>query len=604
MSKRFTESEVLAMTRNKKEEKALKLRLQKLTEQKGEYCDNSLKERKQLVSLCKDGQRTSGYSPVPSSTCFTHDVSVPTLQEMRRFTRPWAMTPLTTTFNINYQNTSPMSSTSSLRRAKSSRERRTNTATSLMSSRISRNSSMVLKSFDTESSFENTGRSRFGLDGDVTVMAGSARKENRGANMMDLGTNSQIKEENIPEMGKEIGRTREYEMKDDALTSNDQNNNQPLENKGIGRLTNGHPISDPNSNTLTDSMEYNDVRSKADYVITNSEETAVNIYLDEALRIEKPNNVAKVKFRVEQQNQESESKTEKLSTNDEKVENLPSQIWSRQKGNRFALTEEEIEELSEAFKKPKIFPKLSMYNTRPLNFHSVEKGNKIHENNRRSTHLVRESSQPNVPRNESSTDEYQTLPPRLNHQSTQADDTDNVEMANQRQSINQRPLTSIGESTMDRNVTQNNIFSHKPEASDAQVRPHTVTGVEAYTDRELDFSSDSEGEEVIFHKGRKIRNYVKPQHRYKNDPFHFRRREKLIRKLATETEVYLDEQRKKLYNVEITFSKASRQRLLKQLVDENSSRENKAKIDTKDDKLDSKIKSFLRSIDNFCNGNL
>lgn len=103
MGRRFTESEVLAMTRNRREDKALKERLHRLSEERGLYHDNLKKEKTKISQFCLESQRTSGNSPCPDCQVACEKSDHVTPREMQRHNKPWSVTPSESTFNVLFQ---------------------------------------------------------------------------------------------------------------------------------------------------------------------------------------------------------------------------------------------------------------------------------------------------------------------------------------------------------------------------------------------------------------------------------------------------------------------------------------------------------------------
>ena len=612
MSKRFTESEVLAMTRNKKEEKALKLRLQTLLEQKGAYNDNSLKEQKQLVAICKDSRRTSGYSPLPKSDR-ANSASVPSLQAMRRYTKPWAMTTQTTTFNINYRDDTSLTNNSLPWKRNSLRQ--SNTAVSRVSTR---NSSKLLPSRDDCIVKDDT---------KDTLLNGLSKEEyNRTNNQVETNENLNNTENHADLLNKLRIRHDEKKTDLDHRNNNDEesgntddlNNNllyddnekpeEQVRNCDIPCITRMaiEMQSKDQQNGLANTDESTNAVSFTDIRKLYEEETRIEFASRQRLMRPLPfdfgkssiqNSLymkqrvldnAKVKFRVGRNNNRQIG----LSLNEDDLqigENRRSSHDIMGETSQNQTVSVQIQEL------PSSEIGVKSMNTEERSGNGLRQTPESGNNRlRRSSSVLHDANLSAVAESHVQNDTAdQVLPPIL---------TENDKSETKLHPISRRPITSVGEKTLSKNgytkLGQKNMRS----PNDVHQRPNTVTGTEVYADRELDYSSDgSEEVDYIIYKGKKIRNYIKPQSRYKSDPFQFRRREKLVRKLATETEIFVDDNRKRLYKVDITFSKATRQRLLKQLVDENSSKESKSKLDIRDDKLDFKIKNFLKSIDNFCN---
>ena len=98
-TRKFTYSEVRAYTRNRYEEKNLRVRLQKLTQQLGEFYDSTAKHRSNLIDECRQMRKTSGGSPSRTSTMPESDFEFST-----RVNRPWAYSVMESTYNVVYRN--------------------------------------------------------------------------------------------------------------------------------------------------------------------------------------------------------------------------------------------------------------------------------------------------------------------------------------------------------------------------------------------------------------------------------------------------------------------------------------------------------------------
>ncbi|KAL4232502.1 hypothetical protein ACF0H5_007194 [Mactra antiquata] len=98
MSRKFTDSEIRAYSKNRHEEKILRKRLHKLKEDIGSFHDVSAKLKQNLVAESKEIRMTSGGSPVPPGFEFESDFDI-----SKRVSRPWAYSVMETTYNAAYR---------------------------------------------------------------------------------------------------------------------------------------------------------------------------------------------------------------------------------------------------------------------------------------------------------------------------------------------------------------------------------------------------------------------------------------------------------------------------------------------------------------------
>ena len=103
----------------------------------------------------------------------------------------------------------------------------------------------------------------------------------------------------------------------------------------------------------------------------------------------------------------------------------------------------------------------------------------------------------------------------------------------------------------------------------------------------------------IFYKGKRIRNYIKPQERYRLDPVIARRRQMKMDRLAKESVTYLSRVNHENTRVDIAFPRAARARILNQLVKENNSKRNKTPCNLDSVLLKLRVEEFMKSISNY-----
>ncbi|CAC5393517.1 unnamed protein product [Mytilus coruscus] len=143
------------------------------------------------------------------------------------------------------------------------------------------------------------------------------------------------------------------------------------------------------------------------------------------------------------------------------------------------------------------------------------------------------------------------------------------------------------------------------EPADRQMsRTSTTAGADSI--EVVDFGSvqnESIEKNYIRYKGKVIHNYVKPQLRYKYDPFVAKSREKLLRKLTTDIPVYLEEEKNSSVKIHRMYSKGARKRMLKQLIEDNNSKNKGPCFNLENSKIEDKMKDFFHSISEFCREN-
>ncbi|PVD28327.1 hypothetical protein C0Q70_10914 [Pomacea canaliculata] len=126
------------------------------------------------------------------------------------------------------------------------------------------------------------------------------------------------------------------------------------------------------------------------------------------------------------------------------------------------------------------------------------------------------------------------------------------------------------------------------------VSPSARSGHRTYIRRD---SVDSD--DCTLFRGHKIFNYVRPQDRYKADPFYTSRRERLLQRLSMETPVAMGDSRKQV-KVAVIFPKHARQRLLQRLVEQNHRPLRTADRGAVHPVLRARIEQFYQTLEPFC----
>lgn len=172
------------------------------------------------------------------------------------------------------------------------------------------------------------------------------------------------------------------------------------------------------------------------------------------------------------------------------------------------------------------------------------------------------------------------------------------------QASNSENLQSESGTTLKRE-NGNEAGESQPELADRQIsRISTTAGADSI--EVVDFCSvqnESIDKNYIRYKGKVIHNYVKPQLRYKYDPFVAKSREKLLRKLTSDIPVYFEEEKSSSVKIHRMYSKGARKRMLKQLIEDNNSQNKGAGFNLENGKIEDKMKDFFYSISEFCREN-
>ncbi|KAL8579497.1 hypothetical protein ACOMHN_025450 [Nucella lapillus] len=113
-----------------------------------------------------------------------------------------------------------------------------------------------------------------------------------------------------------------------------------------------------------------------------------------------------------------------------------------------------------------------------------------------------------------------------------------------------------------------------------------------------DMRSLADSEATTFN-GYRIRNYVRPQHRYRMDPFLSNRREKSLLRLSIEYPVYLNGYRGD-FKSQMLFPKTCRQKVLQELVQRNHRPPPVQGVGVVPPELRAKIDDFFKTIEDYC----
>ena len=172
----------------------------------------------------------------------------------------------------------------------------------------------------------------------------------------------------------------------------------------------------------------------------------------------------------------------------------------------------------------------------------------------------------------------------------------------------------------DHNIANITASERRGESSDKSVRSKSAisepanisetlegrrTSVQSYSesgDVSLDKCNEvgPQGKSLgVFHKGKRLRNYIRPQERYKLDPVVVRRRQLKMDRLAKESMTYLSRVNHENIRVDIAFPRAVRSRILDQLVRENNSKRSQTPFNPESVLLKRKIEEFMDGVSRY-----
>jgi hypothetical protein len=561
MGRRFTESEVLAMTRNRREDKALKEKLFKISEEKGMYHDNLKKERKKISQLCIESRRTSGNSPCPDCQFLCEKSDHVTIRQMQRHNKPWSVTPSESTFNVLFQK---------------------NNFGSSESHKLRKRVNSVRKSTDARN--ESTDHDQTSDDNPCE----DKQLKNHTGNLASLN-------ENEPRIVKLQDKR--------PISNNDVSQCKEIRgNQSSDRVTN-ETNSQMRPSLLSEKSKTLE-RKPSVYTSSNERENRDMVPTELLGNISKRNKILSIKSDGDQKTH-SESKLEKSQEVKDEDTNFGIHGQRRFININVCASENSDKELG-----------CMEYNIdnkplKPFTEQETMESKRLVGNNENGAH---------------GNDERMRLPAvqELQHEDSEGTREQEYMMVYTLQSENKK--SNAEKSGEQEGSGKSRLVRSQTSVDDRQIqivdvalendgtaaitlshvdkqRPHTVAGGELISyseDLDLKSLTDVDHREYLWFRGKKLHNYVKPQDRYKHDPFKMKKREKLMKKLATETPVFAEDQREQILNVELTFSKATRARLLKQLVEENSNKKQSTSSNNYEQTLNSKIEHFMKSIEDFC----
>lgn len=593
MGRRFTESEVLAMTRNRREDKVLREKLFKISEERGIYHDNLKKERKKISQLCIESRRTSGNSPCPDCQFLCEKSDHVTIRQMQRHNKPWSVTPSESTFNVLFQK---------------------NNFASSESQKLRKRVNSVGKSRDTRN--QNTPSN--GALSDVTLLNNHAGNPANLTQIQELPVSSnnekdphiiQIQEQ-LPVSSNNGNDPHITQIQELPVSSN--NVYQCVKTKGSQSLD-----YDQYANTLK--QDANRQRSpnlmakksetlerRASISSSSKAENQQKLTTKVSGNSSKRSKIVSAKSEKELKivTTNSENKPEKCQGGEGADTNLGIQrcvlnenVCANEKSDkRLAGMQENIAD--EAYNH---FPEQET----TVNKHLAGNDERNARENEEHVRLPVVEESPHENSEETREQEY-VMVYTIQAENKRLDSEENGEQEGTgKRSSYVRSQTSVDDRqiqivdvALENDGTAAITLSHVEKQ-----RPHTVAGGELISyseDLDLKSLTDVDHRDYLWFRGKKLHNYVKPQDRYKHDPFKMKKREKLMKKLATETPVFAEDQREQILNVDLTFSKATRARLLKQLVEENSSKRQGSSTNGYEQTLNSKIEHFMKSIEDFC----
>lgn len=537
MGRRFTESEVLAMTRNRREDKALKERLHRLSEERGLYHDNLKKEKTKISQFCIESQRTSGNSPCPDCQVACEKSDHVTPREMQRHNKPWSVTPSESTFNVLFQQNNFATPESRKFRRRSSALRKSSES----------------RTEETEcTSVSTTGNSEYSTQQNGQEGSLNISDESRVLSSTPVSNKVLISDDVAEDCGQYSYSFTDRSNKGKTLRISSTKSGKPDRNMNV-------------SSPFQETIQAGSFDNKSKTTDTTKKQNGQNLKKE----------LGQLVHGCDAKTNDDEKETQKRFDIGNVLEETEDKLKSE------CVKDKSCEpEIDKAFKEKALFldqPPLPVL-----------------------------EEVPNEEADEKSEQEYMMV-------YTIRNDEQNTENRMQENG----PLTHIGGSS-------NTFLRSQSSSGDRQIqivdvalendgsaaitlshvekqRPHTVAGGELITeDSELKSLPDVDHRNFMWFKGKKLHDYVKPQDRYKHDPFKMKKREKLMKKLATETPVFAEDQREQILNVEMTFSKATRARLLKQLVEENSTKRQTSSRNSYEQSLNSKIGQFMKSIEDFC----
>ncbi|KAK3598482.1 hypothetical protein CHS0354_039573 [Potamilus streckersoni] len=503
MSKRFTESEMLAYTKNRHEEKALQTRIRQLTDQLEEVQDNSKREKNDMMDHFRNFVKTSGSCPQPYFVI--ENGQHETLYQnffinIRRMKQPWAYSINNDTFNAVYRDALLTEGTGQrLRRSKSVTSQRTSSE------------GRSLCSVSQTSARFSTGLRRAKTDSELVRLVDTRRRGNRvicEKKKIDECTelkNLKIEQSQLSINGDSCVTTRKIDLQD----------RQPVDSE-VFQLN------------LDEKSNLKSAQSRERKLSSNLPPLPETIGEDSS-QVGKPRFVStKSKLSFPRETDLKEGKA-----NNTIIKKDFANQMSRQEVNLREKTPVSIE-INGLIEIKSISQEMDLPKTSEI------KEEKAHH----STSLK--------------------APSLKNEQRIHTD-----------LSVKERPLEVL---------------------SEPQLRPHTVATMEALDPAQLNGIEGIDSKGCVLYKGRILKNYIRPQHRYKLDPRLMRRKQVSMETLAKLSHTFVRGINHANKHLEIAFPRPARQRLLVELVKKNNAGKGLIASDPNSALLQTKIKAFMNSI--------
>lgn len=493
MSRKFSDSEIRAYSKNRYEDKLLRQRLEKLKESVSIFHDATARQRQDLVAECKDIKMTSGESRAPAGFVMDTEFDI-----SKRVTRPWAYSVMETTYNAVYrdaviplpkQSKHKIRSRSGISRGFASRSSiYSNRAMSSKSYSPSMKSSMTIKS-------------------DNTLQKLAPPTINRSVSN--------------PEIVREGHRgNSDIEIKIDGSYAND----------------------------------------------TRCQETDKVIEDAVTKQSLKSNSV----IPVEDTKDQIESASKHAAENPESSGHIESEI----------LTEDIYAGDTHGFTNNVFDVKARKIDTRIITLPPVYKiDSKAYQDAERDRAISRSRSRVSFSNLHESHEDRAPKPKSPTETKKATSDTKSPEHNNEFH--HRLEVKEKTEELSEENTSQKKLMTVHT------IDPDTLLDVQVRK------------QDDIFYRGRRLKNYIKPEERYKLDPLVMKRRQNKMDKLAKESSTFLKRVNHENIKVEIAFPRSARKRILTKLVQENNSDRSKTVKDSNEPVIQRKIQYFMNSISEY-----
>lgn len=484
MSRKFSDSEIRAYTRNRHEEKVLRSKLERLREDISTFHDTSSKQRQELFNECKGIRMTTGGSPVPGTVRLDQEFDI-----SKRVQRPWAYSVMETTYNAVYKDAVIPLPKQKRQRPKSEYFNRENTPRSI------------------RSSFENKS---------ITDTVSSPRVNNTNALFsVSSVSDSATKRSELRTPGSKSlsGRQRLKGDHHTIVSTSDNDKHLALDkSKSVPEIVIG-PVVSPGHND------------------------------DELLELKLSHAV---------------------SENTSSLEDGEAPVFLEDEGN----PNESARSFAPIFLPP-------VYKITSQAYQDAERERTI----QRSKSRVSFSSNP-----------------------TPVKDAPNAGVTKEKP----RPVSPEVPSHITTELTEHNRTHVSDTGTD--ILKSSFNTERSFTERgNAVVTLDPESfhdirirklEDVVY-KGRRLKNYIHPEDRYKIDPIIMKRRQNKMDKLAKESVSFLKRVNHENIKVEIAFPRSARKRILLKLVEENNSVKGKRVCDTDGPLIQRKVEYFMSSISDY-----